>query len=136
MTSTIVHEDHRVSNLFFKEINFHLLSRDRKVTNRRPLSSFLFFFALFFFFSFASLRLFDWMRILFFPIIERSSCGRRAPPQFFRPPRRTADIVVHISARGVSTTLVPLCSLPPILSATLFTDHFFLFKSRGVQVRV
>lgn len=31
-----------------------------------------------------------------------SSSGRRAPPQFFRPPRRTADIVVHFSARGVS----------------------------------
>lgn len=58
------------------------------------------------------------LRIVF-STAERSSCGRRAPPQFFRPPRRTADIVVHISARGVSTIFLfsvtvtyVLCPLP------------------------
>lgn len=58
------------------------------------------------------------LRIVF-STTERSSCGRRAPPQFFRPPRRTADIVVHISARGVSTIFLFsftvtyfLCPLP------------------------
>lgn len=92
--------------------------------NRRLLSSFpiLFFFLLLFSIVFSHLQAFDlsigceFLNSLVLSTIERSSCERRAPPQFFRPPRRTADIVVHISARGVSTTLFPFRSLPPILS--------------------
>lgn len=85
-------------------------------------------FIIFFFFSLFSPRalepsidreLISMLLRIVFSTTERSSCGRRAPPQFFRPPRRTADIVVHISARGVSTIFLFsftvtyfLCPLP------------------------
>lgn len=57
----------------------------------------------------------------------RSSCGRRAPPQFFRPPRRTADIVVHISARGVSTTLYIFSFIILFYSIFILPPYYFFF---------